>query len=140
MQITKATEYGVRVILELSSRQEPEQPVTIDELCQVQNIPAKYFRKMIIMLINAGLVRSYRGPKGGLALGRPPAKISLYDVIKVTEGEIMLNVCLSGADECNQIEACPVHDVWARAQGAMLNELKQVDFAELAQKYRVAKG
>jgi len=131
MQITKATEYAIRVILELATREDLSQPVTIAEICEKQGIPTKYFRKLIILLINAGLVRSYRGPKGGLVLARQPAEITIYDVVKVTEGEINLNVCLINEHECERQSTCVLHKVWGQAQHAMLNILKGVNFQNL---------
>ncbi len=134
MQITRATEYAVRIVLELASREKNDQPVAIAEISARQDIPVKYFRKLLIHLINAGLVRSYRGPRGGLLLGRPAEKITLYDVIRVTEGELNLNVCLISDNECGRRRTCPVHDIWRTAQDAMLDVLDRVTFKTLGEK------
>ena len=134
MQITKATEYGVRIILELSSRSDLKQPVSIQELSEKQDIPVKYLRKLILLLINSKLVRSYRGSKGGIVLVRRPEDVTIYDVLKITEGDLALNVCLMGEDECERQKTCPVHKVWEKAQKAMMFELENANFKDLAKK------
>ena len=134
MQITRATEYAIRIILELALRNGSSEPVAIADISEKQDIPVKYFRKLIIHLINAGLVRSYRGPKGGLMLAKPPEEITVYDVIKVSEGEMYLNVCLISDDECGRQKFCPVHEVWEDTQRAMLSVLDGVNFKTLAER------
>jgi len=131
IQITKATEYGIRIIFELSSRDNLQEPVSLQEIAEKQEIPASYVRKLVLLLINANLARSYRGPKGGLVLARAPEEITVYDVLKTTEGGVSLNVCLMGHDECGRQPACPVHHVWRRAQDLIVGELKQANFRNL---------
>jgi Rrf2 family protein len=132
LQITKATEYGIRIIFELSSRENLQEPVSLQDISEKQDIPVAYLRKLILLLINGNLVRSYRGPKGGIELARAPEDITLYDVLKTTEGGVSLNVCLMGDDECGRQNTCPVHHVWKTAQDLMVGELKKANFKNLA--------
>ncbi len=132
IQITKATEYGIRIIFELSSRDNLQEPVPLQDVAEKQDIPVTYVRKLVLLLINANLVRSYRGPKGGIVLARTPEEITLYDVLKTTEGGVSLNVCLMGNDECGRQNTCSVHRVWRNAQALMIGELAKANFRDLA--------
>lgn len=132
LQITKATEYGIRIIFELASRDNLQEPVSLQDISEKQDIPITYLRKLVLLLINANFVRSYRGPKGGIVLARAPEDITLYDVLKTTEGGVNLNVCLMGNDECDRQNTCPVHPVWRTAQDLMIGELEQANFKDLA--------
>jgi Rrf2 family protein len=132
IQITKATEYGIRLIFELSLRNALQEPVSLQEISEKQEIPVTYVRKLVLLLINANLIRSYRGSKGGVALARAPEEISMYDVMEATEGGVALNTCLMGNDECGRQQMCPVHYVWKRTQELMIGELQQANFKDLA--------
>ena len=59
-----------------------------------------------------------------------PDKITIADVLTVTEGNLGLNVCLTESGHCPNMTFCPVHRALKRAQDAMLTELKG-DFADL---------
>jgi Rrf2 family protein len=40
-------------------------------------------------LRNGGLITSRRGKQGGYVLSRPPEKITLYDIVKLIEGDLL---------------------------------------------------
>jgi Rrf2 family protein len=134
VHITKATEYGVRVIFELSSRDDLQEPVLLQEISEKQEIPITYLRKLVLLLINAKLIHSYRGSKGGIVLARAPETITLYDVVQTTEGGVSLNACLMGLEACSRQKTCPVHGVWKAAQAVLVRELEKANFKDLAEK------
>jgi len=46
-------------------------PVPLKEIAQRQEIPLAYLEHLITPLINGGIIRSTRGPKGGFILAKP---------------------------------------------------------------------
>ncbi len=63
-------------------------PVQIRAISERQAIPARYLEQIFRKLRQAGLVASKRGPGGGYVLARPPARISLRDVVEAVEGPL----------------------------------------------------
>ncbi len=59
----------------------------IDHLAKVEVVPANFLAQILSELRNGGLVLSRRGIQGGYTLARPPDQISLYDIVKVIEGD-----------------------------------------------------
>ena len=51
------------------------------ELAARRRIPAAYLARLLAELARAGLVRSRRGPGGGVALARPPERIPVTAVV-----------------------------------------------------------
>ncbi len=131
MEISRRTDYGVRVILDLATQTECERTST-QEIAERQNIPSPFLAKIVSQLSLAGLVTTYRGAGGGVMLARPAADINLLQVIEALEGPVRLNRCLIEPDACPQNGHCPVHDIWARAQGELINLLNCTTFDDLA--------
>lgn len=88
-----------------------------------QEIPPVFLTKILKILIKGGLVVSQRGPSGGIMLAKPPSEITLREVVEIVEGPFALNICLSEAGQCTRKPHCKVHQVWYKAQDAMLKEL-----------------
>ena len=66
------------------------------------------------------------GPKGGYRLARHPGEISLLDIVVAAEGPATFDHCVLRDGPGDWAETCPVHDVWARTQEALIRELVQL--------------
>jgi Rrf2 family protein len=55
-------------------------------LAEFHDVPAAYLAKALQSLSRAGIVESVPGRKGGYRLARPPAEITLLDVVDAVEG------------------------------------------------------
>jgi Rrf2 family protein len=127
MEISRRTDYGVRVILDLASLPMDGRTAT-QEIAIRQNIPSPFLAKIISQLSLAGLVTTYRGAGGGVALARPPSEINLLQVIEALEGPIHLNRCAIQPDACPRKEHCAVHDIWVQAQEDLTALLSDTTF------------
>ena len=132
MEISRRTDYGVRVILDLATLPN-EHRVSTQEIADRQNIPSPFLAKIISQLSLAGLVTTYRGAGGGVSLACPPAQISLLQVIEALEGPIRLNRCVIQPDACPENDHCPVHGIWAKAQAELTSLLDITTFDSLAE-------
>lgn len=131
MQISRRTDYGVRVILDLASLP-ADQRVSTQDIAARQHVPSPFLAKIISQLSVAGLVTTYRGSGGGVTLALPPAEISLLQVIEALDGPIRLNRCLSQPQACPRNARCPVHDVLSEAQEQLASLLSVTTFDNLA--------
>lgn len=132
MEISRRTDYGVRVILDLATLPAAERCST-QAIAERQSIPGPFLAKIVSQLSLAGLVTTRRGAHGGVALARPPSTISLLDVVEAMEGSIRLNRCLLQPHACPRDQHCPVHDVWATAQEQLVSLLDVTTFDSLAE-------
>jgi len=114
-----------------------ERPVgTISSLHDVgheRDIPESFLAKIFQSLVHGGLVVSQRGARGGFSLARPPAEISVREVIEAVDGPIALNGCVLWPDDCRRSADCRMHDVWMLAQRRMMDVLDGVTLAELVE-------
>ena len=61
----------------------------IEDLAQAEDVPSNYLVQILNELRNGGLILSRRGKQGGYALARTPGEITIADVIKAVDGELL---------------------------------------------------
>lgn len=132
MQLTQATDYALRTILCLAGLA-PGEVLSAQEIAGKEEIPLRFLFKIMRPLVKNGIVKSFRGTAGGFALARPPATITLLDVVEVVEGPIRLNRCLIDEKYCTRrwADRCPVRRVLENIQNAVIAELGRCTFADL---------
>jgi Rrf2 family protein len=111
-------------------------PVDIKGIAQLEEISEKYLGQIIIPLKNAGLVRAFRGARGGYTLSREPKDITLYDIADVLEGGFDLVDCLGDPTKCKRFSTCVTSQIWGNLRNVMIKELKSVTLQDLAEKFR----
>jgi Rrf2 family protein len=110
MRLSARADYALRAAIELAAA--PDGHVTAEQLAHAQSIPGKFLETILTQLRRTGLVRSQRGPDGGFWLARPANEISLADIIRAIDGQLLgvrgerpENITYPGAAE-------PLQRVW----------------------------
>ncbi len=89
MKITVKLEYTCRILCELARRHHRGELARIEDLAKIEEVPANFLAQLLGELKSSGLVISKRGVQGGFLLARAPDRITLRDIIKATEGELL---------------------------------------------------
>jgi Rrf2 family protein len=131
MQLTRAADYAVRVMIHLASQPEGA-VISKTMLAKASEAPESFLSKILQTLSRAGLIQARRGVVGGFSLLDRGSRASLLDVVESIDGPISLNVCLNSERSCDRQDDCAAHQVWQRAQSAMLSVLREAKIAEMA--------
>ena len=131
MQLTRAADYAVRVMIHMATLLAHERAL-LPTLARATGAPESFLSKVLQALCRAGFIVSRRGQAGGFEMLPPGRKASVRSVIEAIEGPIRLNVCLVTGASCKRKSFCPAHPVWTRAQEAMLGVLNKATIADLA--------
>jgi Rrf2 family protein len=131
MQLTRAADYGVRVMIYLASAG-AEARLSLVDLAHATNAPESFLSKVLQSLSRSGLISSRRGQSGGFKMSTRGRAASMLDVIEAVDGRISLNLCMVPGKSCSRKATCPAHPVWADAQRAMLQVLDSATIAALA--------
>jgi len=131
MQLTRAADYAVRVMIHLAAAA-PGTRASRSDLAGAVECPEQFLSKVLQSLTRAGLVVSHRGNTGGFELPAGRRHASVLEIVEAIEGPIRLNVCLNVQGECAQAEWCPVYPVWVEAQNAMTTVLRNATVDALA--------
>jgi FeS assembly SUF system regulator len=101
-------------------------------LAEETGLPLPTVQKLVSRLSAAGLIETVRGSGGGLRLSRPPAAISLADVVEAVEGPIAMTACVEqGTHDCSIEHACSVRPHWGIVNEAVKGALAGVTLASL---------
>ena len=138
MQLTRAADYAVRVMIHLAGLP-PGARVNRSELSAIAECPTQFLCKVLQNLTRAGLVISHRGNTGGFELEEIHRTASVLEVVEAVEGPIRLNVCLTSEHACAGQSCCPARGVWAAAQGALVEVLGGATISCLAQQPATAR-
>ena len=114
MQITRATDYAVRVMVYLASLP-PDRKAPLGELAEATSVRDNFLSKILQRLVRNGLISSHRGTGGGFRLSVTPDNLTLLQVVEAIEGKIALNICLSEWQSCPLQSQCAVYPVWQKA-------------------------
>jgi len=131
MQLTRAADYGVRVMIQLTALAGNGR-VSLPDLAHATGTPQSFLSKVLQSLARAGLISSRRGQLGGFHITPQGATASMRDVIEAIDGAICLNLCLIPGRSCSRKPRCPAHPVWIEAQQAMMQVLSGATIASLA--------
>jgi Rrf2 family cysteine metabolism transcriptional repressor len=88
MKITVKLDYTCRILCELARTYSSGEPARLEHLATVEEVPANFLAQILGELKSGRLVVSKRGVQGGFLLARPPAEITLLDIIEAVEGEL----------------------------------------------------
>ena len=94
MRLSKRSEYGIRALINIASREEHEK-ARIKEISDEEKISAKFLEQILLTLKNAGLLQSKPGRGGGYYLGKPAKSISLGQIIRILDGPLAPIRCVS---------------------------------------------
>lgn len=130
LQITMEGEYAFRAVLYLASR-EKEKLSRVSEIAEAAKIPSSYLSKIMRRLCTAGVVRSYRGPRGGFRLARPPERITLREALEAVEGRIASKKHTGKKGRARDGDSV-LHPVWEEAQRSFLAVLGAKTIADLS--------
>ncbi len=133
MQLSTKTRYAVRALVELAMAY-GQGPVKLKDIAASQDISLKYLEQVMYPLRVGGYVKTLKGSRGGYILGRPPERIKLHEIIQSIEGSLSFVPCVDDPEVCGRFERCATREVWARLKESVLNELKSITLAELAEK------
>jgi Rrf2 family protein len=86
MRMSDGVEWAVHCCTVLATLPE-DQALPAARLAEFHDVPPAYLAKHLQALTTAGIARSLPGPRGGYRLARPPAEISLLDVVVAVEGD-----------------------------------------------------
>lgn len=136
---SKSSEYGIRALLYMVSQDKQSKFVGIGEIADSLGLSFYFLTKIFRELTDNGILISYRGPNGGVALGKSASDINLADIVKILDGEDFFDKCLLGLPGCGELTPCPVHHFWKEYKENFKENLCQTSLADLGHKINMEK-
>lgn len=129
MRVSARADYALRACAELAVA--GDERIKRDVIATRQGIPLEFLESVLLALKHAGVVQSQRGASGGFRLARPPADVSLADVIRAVDGP-MADV---RGDRPEHVEypgpAARLQDVWIAIRAVLRDILERTTLEDL---------
>ncbi len=130
LRLSKKTDYALLAMRHLAANAD-RGSASARELAETYNIPAELLAKVLQKLVRGRLLVSQQGIRGGYALARPAAGMSVADVIQAVDGPLMVTACSEDDHSCNQYAKCNVRDPLWRIKDRIVATLAATSVAEL---------
>jgi len=129
IRLSKLTDYAV-VILSLMAKDNTKVRAAM-EIASATGIALPTVSKILKLLVNAKVLISTRGAKGGYELAKVPEKITIASVISALEGPIALTECSISQQGCEQASGCEIRGNWGLINQTIHNALESVTLADM---------
>ncbi len=133
MRLTAQADYAVVLMAAAARHCGGARRLNATLLAEETGLPLPTVQKLVSRLAAGGLIESARGTGGGFRLARPPAAISVADVIEAIEGPFALTPCVDdGRHDCAVEASCLVRPHWNAVNSAVRGALTGVTLVTLA--------
>ncbi len=112
MILSRSSQYGLELILYLVSHP-TEKYIPLKEIARKNNLSFYFLSKITQALVQNGILRTYRGPRGGVKLAVSSKELTLFDVINAIDGNALFNKCILRLQTCDESNPCPIHPLCA---------------------------
>ena len=130
MRVTKRTNIAMRLMMYCAAN--ADRLVTKAEIAQACNISENHLAQVVNQLGQQGFLRTQRGRRGGLRLGRPAQAMKVGEVFRALEGPVPLAECFADADNtCPLTESCRLRLAISDAAEAFFAHLDDITLDSL---------
>jgi len=133
MLLSKSSIYGLRAALYIASL-DSDEFVTVKQISKDLDISFHFLAKILQSMTQHGILKSFRGPNGGVALAKPASEIRLDEVLNAIDGPTMFSECIMGLPGCGHERPCPLHSQWALAQEQIKKLFENSTLAEQSER------
>lgn len=116
--------------LALMAARQPEK-LNVKTLADRLDASKAHLAKVLQKMSKADYVKSFRGPTGGFTLNRPAEDVTLLDIYEVIEGQVQLQDCPVGLDEC-MFNKCIFNDSLSKISQEIYKTLKKIKLSDFS--------
>ena len=139
MKISTKARYGLRALVDLAVHSTGEQ-VPLVYIAKRQDLSTNYLEQVFSLLKKAGIVKSIKGAQGGYLLGREACLITVGDVIRAIEGDILIaEEEMKRSDTTllyQNMQECLQKQVWDKITESVSKVMEEITLEDLTKDYQ----
>jgi Rrf2 family protein len=139
MELSEGVEWSVHCTW-LLALTPPTDALPSRRLAEFYGLPPAYLSKLLKSLVRAGILSATSGPRGGFRLARPPADITVLDIVEAVEGRAFAFRCTeirqrgpAPATQAQCRRVCSIAAVMYDAETAWRERLAATTIAQLVE-------
>jgi Rrf2 family protein len=136
----KTTEYAIRALVYIFIQNQEGKRPGFKEISRKIDSPEQFTAKILQNLARAELISSMKGRGGGFFFDQTATPLTIYDVIRVMEGEKFFSKCGFGLKHCDGENPCPLHDDYSLVREGFFRFVNKETIQSLANKINEQKA
>jgi Rrf2 family protein len=136
----KTTEYAIRALVYIFIQNQEGKRPGFKEISRKIDSPEQFTAKILQNLARAELISSMKGRGGGFFFDQTATPLTIYDVIRVMEGDKFFSKCGFGLRRCDGDSPCPLHDDYSTVREGFFKLVKEETIQSLAKKINEQKA
>lgn len=132
MKISTKGRYALRMMIDLANHVN-DGYVALKAIAERQDISKKYLEQIVPIFNRSDLLLTNRGFQGGYMLGRSADRITVGEILRLTEGSLAPVACMSqnGTINCDRSVDCPTLPVWKGLNDVINNYLDSITLQDI---------
>ena len=140
LKLSTKGQYSLKAMVDLAIHYRDD-VVTISQIASRQDMSESYLEQLFPKLRKAGLVESVRGAGGGYRLARSLESVSVGDILRAAEGDLIPVECVLTSDkECSREDSCVVKYVWKKVTDSINETVDNITLADMVKQYQEIKA
>lgn len=131
MDISRKTDYALRILSMLV--ESGDELLSVRVAAEQVDVPYSFARSIQHGLVQAGIIESLRGVRGGMRLKADPEELTIYDIVRAVQGPFVINECTAAGSDCPRMETCCFHPLWMGAEALLNDYLSSVTLADVVE-------
>ncbi|WP_069998274.1 RrF2 family transcriptional regulator [Cellulosilyticum sp. I15G10I2] len=140
MKFSTKARYGLRALVDLAVHSGGEQLALI-HIAKRQELSVNYLEQVFSLLKKSNIVKSVKGSQGGYMLARKPSEITVGDVIRAIEGEIVIVEKEEQTDDkslvLQNMHQCLWQNVWQKMTESICDIIDHMTIEDLMKDYQM---
>lgn len=129
LKISKLTDYATVIMSYLAL--DPLAIYSATRIAKEIHLSVPTVSKILKILSEADLVKSFRGTGGGYQLARPTEEITVAEVVFAVEGQVAMTECCASDYTCALQSLCAIKDNWKVINKIILDALARVTLHDM---------
>lgn len=127
MRVSQKLEYACRAAVCLAKHYDGSTVVKLEDIAQREDISSSFLVQILNELKRSDIVGSKRGKAGGYVLARPPAKVTLREVVQAVEPGL-----LATPENSSGASGPAVNNIWHDLSKIVAERLEAVTLEAMA--------
>ena len=136
MKISTKGRYALRMLVDLAEHRDCGF-IPLKDIAERQDISKKYLEQIIPIFNRSGILKTGRGAQGGYSLAVAPDRLTVGEILRITEGSLAPVDCAAqDVPSCARSAACPTLPVWQGLTRVINEYLDGITLQDLADQQR----
>jgi Rrf2 family protein len=135
MKISTKGRYSLEALLYIALQRDGDY-ISTRAIADNTGISVGYLEQLFIPLRRAGIVKGIRGPQGGYLPAKPPAAITVGDILRSVEGPLEPVACGARDHLCDREKKCGSRHTWKELYREIAGYVDSISLADLAEFYK----